>query len=254
MKRRLFALLMAFCMGMTLAACGNKKDTAPSGAASSQAASSQAASSQAAVSSEDAASSGDAASSEDAASSGDAASSQNAAKPAEQPQKPAKEPPAQKPVQPAPQPQPEPQPEQPPAQSAGVDLTAVYDSLAAAHGENWPAMTAMTDAETLEMFYPGLGDIATKQCAVYMPMISAVAAEIVLVQVEKEGDVQAVKDILQSRINYQVGDDSNPGGAWYPASIESWKTNSRIVSNGCYIMLAVYSDVDSVVTEFNALF
>ena len=68
------------------------------------------------------------------------------------------------------------------------------------------------------------------------------------------GDVQAVKDILQARINYQVGADTNPGGAWYPATIEGWKNNSRIVSNGNYVMLVALEGADDVVAAFNALF
>ena len=65
---------------------------------------------------------------------------------------------------------------------------------------------------------------------------------------------QAVKDIFQARIDYQVGDENNPGGAWYPDTIEGWKNNSRIVSNGNYVMLVAVEGADSVVESFNALF
>ena len=52
-----------------------------------------------------------------------------------------------------------------------------------------------------------------------------------------------------------MGDDQNPGGAWYPASIEGWKNGSRIVSNGNYVMLIALSEgADDVVNSFNALF
>ena len=85
-------------------------------------------------------------------------------------------------------------------------------------------------------------------------MISASGDEIALVEVENSGDVQAVKDIFQARIDYQVGDENNPGGAWYPDTIEGWKNNSRIVSNGNYVMLVVCEDCDSIVSDFNALF
>lgn len=136
--------------------------------------------------------------------------------------------------------------------SKDVDLTAFYESLPGSV-ENWPSMIAMSQ-ESVDAFYPGLSDISTKQCSVYMAMISANVGEIALVQVENAGDVQKVKDIFQARIDYQVGDETNPGGAWYPATIEGWKNDSRIVSNGNYVMLIAVEGADSVVDSFNALF
>ena len=97
--------------------------------------------------------------------------------------------------------------------------------------------------------YPGLSDIATEQCLVYAPMFSLSAAESVLVQVSDAADADAVKDILQARVDAQVS-----GGAFYPMAVEAWQNNSRIVSNGSYIMLVVSEDCDAVVSEFNALF
>ena len=67
--------------------------------------------------------------------------------------------------------------------------------------------------------------------------------------------MQKVKDIFQARIDYQVGDEKTPGGAWYPESIEGWKNGSRIVSNGNFVMLvALSTGADDVVASFNALF
>lgn len=139
-----------------------------------------------------------------------------------------------------------------PAAGEGVDLNAFYESVATANGENWPAMMPL-DSEALGAFYTGLNEISTKSCAVYMPMMSSVVCEIALVEVENEADVQAVKDIFQARIDYQVGDDENPGGAWYPESIEGWKNNSRIVSNGNCVLMVAFSECDSIVEQFNAL-
>lgn len=139
-----------------------------------------------------------------------------------------------------------------PADGDGVDLNAFYESIATANGENWPAMMPL-DSEALGAFYTGLNEISTKSCAVYMPMMSSVVCEIALVEVENEADVQAVKDIFQARIDYQVGDDENPGGAWYPESIEGWKNNSRIVSNGNCVLMVAFSECDAIVEQFNAL-
>ena len=73
-------------------------------------------------------------------------------------------------------------------------------------------------------------------------------------EVENAEDVQAVKDIFQARIDYQVGDGTSPGGAWYPATIEGWETNSHIVSSGNYVMLAVGDEAAAATDRFNQLF
>ena len=77
-------------------------------------------------------------------------------------------------------------------------------------------------------------------------MMSMNNGEFVLVQVEDSSDVSAVKDILQARVDSMVD-----GGAWYPAAIEQWDTNSRVGSNGNYVMLVVHENADSIVSEFN---
>ena len=142
--------------------------------------------------------------------------------------------------------------EQKPESSSSVDLTAFRDSVTSSG--SWPAMAAV-EGEVLDSYYPGLSDVATNQCLVSYSVISASVGEIALVEVKNASDVQTVKDIFQARIDYQVGDDENPGGAWYPDSIEGWKTGSRIVSNGNYVMLVALSEgADDVVASFNALF
>ena len=113
----------------------------------------------------------------------------------------------------------------------------------------------LQEGETLDAFYPGLSAISTSQCGVYTATISASVGELALVEVKDAADVQKVKDIFQARIDYQVGDEKTPGGAWYPESIEGWKNGSRIVSNGNFVMLvALSTGADDVVASFNALF
>ena len=158
------------------------------------------------------------------------------------PQQPDKEP--ETPAQPAPA---------PPVESAsGVDL-ADFCASVTGDQETWPALMAV-EGETLDTFYAGLSAIATQQCLGQMAMISASGDEIALVEVENSGDVQAVKDIFQARIDYQVGDGTSPGGAWYPAPTEMWRNESRIVSNGNFVMLVAHTGADAVVEQFNALF
>ena len=175
---------------------------------------------------------------------------ESTSKPVEKPAetKPAETTPTQKPQENA-----KPETEQPTAKS--VDLSAFYQSLLDTYGAEFPADANVSDnAELLDSFYPGLSGVATRQVVIYQPMMSSVVCEIVLVEVENAADVQTVKDICQARIDYQVGDGTRPGGAWYPESMEGWENDSRIVSNGNYVMLIAYSGCDAVVSAFNGLF
>ena len=141
-----------------------------------------------------------------------------------------------------------PAPEAPAAGS--VDLNAFYLSLLDTYGENFPATMSLCESQELvDAFYAGLSAIGTKQLMIYQPMMGAVVCEIALVEVENAADVDAVKAILQGRIDAQV-----EGGAWYPESIEGWKNNSRIVVKGNCIMMIAYSECDAVVSAFEALF
>ena len=137
-----------------------------------------------------------------------------------------------------------------------INLSAFYNTLR--EGNIWPElMDLTTDAnmkELLDSYYPGLAEIAAKQRRVYIAAISAAVGEIALVEVENAEDVQAVEDIFQARIDYQVGDGTSPGGAWYPATIEGWETNSHIVSSGNYVMLAVGDEAAAAADRFNQLF
>ena len=130
-----------------------------------------------------------------------------------------------------------------------IDLTAFYTSLCDQYGENFPANANIVEFGMVNDIFPGLADINTNQLLAFQPMMGAVVCEIVLVEVADETDVDAVKDILQARIDFQVD-----GNAWYPESIEGWQNNSRIVSNGRYVMMIAYQECDAIVDAFEALF
>ena len=138
----------------------------------------------------------------------------------------------------------------------GADLAEFYNTLRQEY--TWPELMSLTEDETmtelLDSYYPGLSEISTKQCGVYTAAISAAVGEIALVEVENAEDVQAVKDIFQARIDYMVGDGNGPGGAQYPMAMDQWENNSRVVSNGNYVMMIVHENCDDIVSEFNALF
>ena len=111
-------------------------------------------------------------------------------------------------------------------------------------------MMMEADADMLDTIYPGLTEIPRVQTVAYTAAISLVPAEVVLIEVENADDVSKVEDILRARISYQVDDL----GAWYPATIESWKNNSEVVSVGNYVALFVADTKDAMVESFRALF
>ena len=130
-----------------------------------------------------------------------------------------------------------------------ADLTAFYNSLCEQYGENFPANADVAaDEAMLEMVYPGLAAIETTQRVIFQPMMGAVMCEIALIEVADPADLEAVKTILQTRIDTQVD-----GGAWYPESIEGWQNNSRITTKGNCVMMIAYEECDAIVDAFQAL-
>lgn len=251
MKKKLLALLLAMALLLALSACGGKRGGAEDNGEEENAGN---------VENVENEPEGSGTETADDAEEGaeDTDDAENLpADPEEQPEV------GSRPADPAQKPESKPvqKPEELPAQKPGesqskpapkADLAAFYETLSA--DGDLPAMM-LAEGEVLDAFYPGLSDIATNQCAVYTAMISASVGEIALVEVQNADDVQKVKDIFQARIDYQVGDDENPGGAWYPDTIEGWKSGSRIVSNGNFVMLAAtYEKSDDIVAAFNALF
>ena len=73
-----------------------------------------------------------------------------------------------------------------------VDLTGFYNALAEKYG--WGDDMMDLDGEMLEMYYPGLGDIAVKQLLAKAPVMSYAVSEYVFLQADSEQDAaQAVK-------------------------------------------------------------
>lgn len=130
--------------------------------------------------------------------------------------------------------------------SSSVDLSAFYSTVTTNHQFG---MLTLADATMIKDVYPGLSDIKTNQCLPYINMMTMNSGEIALVEVADSGDVDTVKGVFQDRIDAQVA-----GGAYYPSAIEAWQNNSRVVSNGSYVMMVVHEDCDAIVNEFNALF
>ena len=136
-----------------------------------------------------------------------------------------------------------------PGEPVAIDLTQFVFDLADKHGENFAANTDVVEFGMHNDLYPGIGDIATNQLVIYQPMMGAVVCEIALAEVADAADAEAMKAVFQARIDAQVD-----GGAWYPESILGWENNSRIVTNGNFVMMIAWQFCDDAVADFNALF
>ena len=133
-----------------------------------------------------------------------------------------------------------------------LDLGKFIDDFLAKMSDQDPESVPMlmpADAELLDVYYPGLNDIATKQCVVRLAAIGAVPVELALVECENSADVEAVKAILEARKTYQI-----EGGAFYPETVDAWN-NAQIIVRGNYVALILVGDfTDTVIGLYNELF
>lgn len=146
--------------------------------------------------------------------------------------------------------EPIPEPTAPPQTSApavdGVDLKAFFDEL----GQKYEmAATMEVDSEAMEYLFPGLSEIKMLQCVAYTPMISAAVSEFVFVQCENADDAEAVRVILQNRV-----DDQANGGAWYPASMEAWSKAVVLVKDNYVLLIAHSENAEDMKADFLAKF
>ena len=95
-------------------------------------------------------------------------------------------------------------------ETKSVDLTEFYNGLAEEYewGENY---MASIEGDLLESYYPGLGDISTKQFIAMTPQMSSVVNELVFLEAETEEDAEKAAEILQKRIDDQAAFRVVPG-------------------------------------------
>ncbi len=121
-----------------------------------------------------------------------------------------------------------------------ADLQASYDGLGA---------MMVYEGELLESYYAGLGDISTEQMLVQETKFSMANCAVALVEVSDSADVEAVKTILAARAKTQA-----EGGAWYPASCETW-AQAVIVSAGNFVgMFVCPDDAQAMADAFTAAY
>lgn len=116
------------------------------------------------------------------------------------------------------------------AETADVSLNSLYAAMAEECGWEEGYMAEL-EGELLEGYYPGLSEIPAKQLVARVPAMSSDVNEVVLIQCDTEEDAEKAAAIFQARIDAQA-----EGGAWYPESLEAWKS-AKALQNGTYAAL-----------------
>ena len=134
------------------------------------------------------------------------------------------------------------------AETAEVDLTELCAGMAESCGWEEGYMVDV-EGELLEEYYPGLGEIPTKQLIAKVPIMSSAVNEIVLLQCETVEDAESAAVILQARADSQA-----EGGAWYPESMEAWQ-KAKVFRQGTYAALIASGEFqESLEEQFNQAF
>lgn len=162
-------------------------------------------------------------------------------------------------VKPLPEPKPEPKPDPKPDPAPDTPAASTVDlqSFAETTLGNYDFSAMMeVDSQGIDAYFSGLSSISLSQQVINQCIMSpSPVGDFALVQVSDSKDVDAVKAIFQARIDRMSGaDGQGKPGAWYPGPTEQWLNNSRVVSNGNYVMMVVHENCDQIVAEFNALF
>lgn len=124
-----------------------------------------------------------------------------------------------------------------PAQTA-VSLSGFFSTLQGSY-EGLDSMMVL-DGELLDTYYPGLSSIAAvEEVLVQETMMTMANMAVGLVKLSDDAtsdDIVAVQNALQTRINTQAD-----GGAWYPASCETWE-QGIITSTSNVVGMFVYPE------------
>ena len=131
-------------------------------------------------------------------------------------------------------------------QTRTANLESFYGEMQQEFG--WDALIP-TEGEMLDAYYPGLGELNTRQLVAVAPMMSAVVNEMVFLEAESEEEAIRAVAILQQRLQDQIN-----GGAWYPESIAAWE-KGEVIREGTFVALIASNERQNEVAErFRALF
>ena len=132
-----------------------------------------------------------------------------------------------------------------------VDLEKAYETGMAAIEKqvgDAPVMERETDAEILEMMYPGIGEINAKQLVVYVSPMSGMPAEVVMIETQNSNDAKKAEDIFKTRVETQSAD------SFYPTTVAQWKNAAKVTTNGNIVVMAVMPEGVALPREFLAQF
>ena len=129
-------------------------------------------------------------------------------------------------------------PEDAAPEAPSASLSGFYDSLQGSY-EGLRGMMVL-EGELLDTYYPGLSSIAAvEEVLIQETQMTMANVAVGLVKLSGEAtldDVTAVTDVLNARITAQA-----EGGAWYPASCETWG-QGVITSVSNYVGMFVYPE------------
>lgn len=133
--------------------------------------------------------------------------------------------------------------------SEAPDLNRYYEDFMSAIGEDDAPAMMDVEADMLPQIYPGLEAYSFRQAVIKTAMISTVACEFALVELEDASRAQEVTDIFQARIEYQI-----EAGAFYPMTLESWE-KAEVFTHGNVVALICAGEWQEQAAEaFNKLF
>ena len=132
-----------------------------------------------------------------------------------------------------------------------VDLEKAYETGMATIEKqvgDAPVMERETDKDILEMMYPGIGEINAKQLVVYVSPMSAMPAEVVMIETQNANDAKKAEDILKTRVDTQSAD------SFYPTTVAQWKNAAKVTKSGNIVVMAVMPEGVALPQEFLARF
>lgn len=140
------------------------------------------------------------------------------------------------------------QPDSPASRPALADFVATLQGSYEGLGALSPY-----EGELLENYYPGLSGIAAvEEILVQETKMSTANVAVGLVKLSDDAtleDVLAVQNIFQSRITTQA-----EGGAWYPASCETWEKGVITSVSNCVGMFVYPESAQELADQFTETF
>ncbi len=116
------------------------------------------------------------------------------------------------------------------------NLEEVYQSVMALQADTGLEELVMfpeSNADYLDMFYPGFAAMERLQTVAYVAPVTGFATEVVLVELTSKEDVSAMKEIFEARIDMGADDST------YPETAIHWANRAQVHTYGNYVCMIV---------------